>query len=280
MKKRIITALLSVSVLAAGFSAKGADQVYADEGEEVYRVTFFDYDGKPFTVLEVKEGEKIDYSLVEKENYSKLNYHNDKYTQVRFSSWSKTPETVKENTNIMALSETGVIKLVSLPAQTEYLVKTGPINLDGLKVSITVTTQKVNNLGGVYTEKSFIENIAASCTTIPKSLSEAFSKEDTSLISIYPPNSVLPIAEYEITYLSDLGDVCLDGAVDSVDASYVLSHYASVSTSGKGILDETQCANADVNRDGNIDAVDASYILMYYSLQATGKKPDWQNIIN
>ncbi len=280
MHKRIMSALLSVSVLAAGLSANAADYVYADETEDVHKVTFFDYDGKPFTVLEVADGEKIDYSLVEKENYSKLNYHDDKYTQVRFSSWSKTPETVTENTNIMALSETGVIKLVSLPSQTEYLVKTGPINLDGLKVSITVTTQKVNKLGGVYTEESVIDNIAASCTTIPKSLSEAFSKEDKRLISIYPPNSVLPIAEYEITYMSGLGDVCSDGAVNAVDASYVLSHYASVSTSGKGTLDEDQCANADVNRDGNIDAVDASCILMYYSLQATGKKPDWQSIIN
>ena len=62
-----------------------------------------------------------------------------------------------------------------------------------------------------------------------------------------------------------LGDVNDDSSVNAIDASYVLSHYASISTGKKGSLDNAHSKAADFNKDGSLNAADASEILYYYS---------------
>ena len=71
------------------------------------------------------------------------------------------------------------------------------------------------------------------------------------------------------------GDVNSDGAVDSSDASLVLSEYASVQTGNASSFTESQKLAADVNDDGDVSATDASAILAYYADAATGKNPSW-----
>ncbi len=67
-----------------------------------------------------------------------------------------------------------------------------------------------------------------------------------------------------------LGDVDLDGFVNSSDASLVLSAYAVVATGGESPLEDIQKSAGDVNYDGAIDSSDASSILAYYAYIATG----------
>jgi hypothetical protein len=74
---------------------------------------------------------------------------------------------------------------------------------------------------------------------------------------------------------ADLGDVNVDGKVDSSDASAVLAEYANVQTGGAGGFTESQLKSADVNSDGKIDSSDASKILAYYAMISTGKEPSW-----
>ena len=68
------------------------------------------------------------------------------------------------------------------------------------------------------------------------------------------------------------GDVNSDGLIDAMDASFVLSHYSSVSTGGSGTLSASQIKSGDVNFDGLTDSSDASYILTYYAAVSTGSK--------
>ena len=69
---------------------------------------------------------------------------------------------------------------------------------------------------------------------------------------------------------SAVGDVNGDGAVNAVDASIVLSHYASVSVGEKGELTEEQVKTGDMNGDGTLNAVDASMILEIYAFNSIG----------
>ena len=77
-----------------------------------------------------------------------------------------------------------------------------------------------------------------------------------------------------ITVIDDppykLGDLNNDQYVNAVDASAVLTEYASVS-SGKAttFTDERQTLAADADKNGYINAVDASYILAYYAYIST-----------
>lgn len=66
-----------------------------------------------------------------------------------------------------------------------------------------------------------------------------------------------------------LGDVDRNGAVNAVDASYVLTEYANSSTKKQSELDAEQKAAADADKNGAVNAVDASYILSYYAYTST-----------
>ncbi|PWJ11794.1 dockerin type I domain-containing protein [Ruminococcus flavefaciens] len=78
------------------------------------------------------------------------------------------------------------------------------------------------------------------------------------------------VIELEPAYT--MGDINDDGAVDSVDASAVLSYYAKISTDKEGGFDDRQRKAADVDRNSVIDAIDASNILAYYAYLSTVKE--------
>ena len=69
---------------------------------------------------------------------------------------------------------------------------------------------------------------------------------------------------------TEFGDIDGDGAVNSSDASYVLSEYARIATGGAPTFSEAQKTAADVNGDNAVDSSDASTILAYYAYTATG----------
>ena len=64
-----------------------------------------------------------------------------------------------------------------------------------------------------------------------------------------------------------LGDVNIDGAVDSKDAVLVLKDYAQVLTGSKSSIDK---ARGDINGDNSIDSKDAVKILKYYANKMVG----------
>ncbi|MBO4493053.1 MAG: hypothetical protein J5724_01560 [Ruminococcus sp.] len=65
-----------------------------------------------------------------------------------------------------------------------------------------------------------------------------------------------------------LGDVNMNGKVDAVDASNVLSYYASISIGKEGSFSNEQLELADFDDNGKIDAVDASKILSLYAARS------------
>jgi len=88
-------------------------------------------------------------------------------------------------------------------------------------------------------------------------------------------SSVSATTDTQIQYLSDepkfsLGDVNQNNLIDAVDATIVLTEYASLSTGSTGSFTESQKKSADVNFDGKTDAVDATEILQYYAYASTG----------
>ena len=68
------------------------------------------------------------------------------------------------------------------------------------------------------------------------------------------------------------GDVNADGAVNALDASEVLTEYASIAIGNQPSFNYYQTFAADYNCDGNTDALDASLILTEYANNATGQK--------
>lgn len=66
------------------------------------------------------------------------------------------------------------------------------------------------------------------------------------------------------------GDVNTDGAVDSRDASLILSEYANTSTGRPVSFSYYQTLVGDYNCDGRINSVDASKVLSQYAMTATG----------
>lgn len=65
------------------------------------------------------------------------------------------------------------------------------------------------------------------------------------------------------------GDVNGDNAINAIDASEVLTEYASVSSGRGSRFSAAQKTAADMNTNGTVDAVDASIILGIYASNAT-----------
>lgn len=73
-----------------------------------------------------------------------------------------------------------------------------------------------------------------------------------------------------VTNAFELGDVNIDGSVNALDASLVLTEYAYISTTGNHAFNLLENLIADVDSDKMINSLDASYILSYYAYKATG----------
>jgi hypothetical protein len=76
-----------------------------------------------------------------------------------------------------------------------------------------------------------------------------------------------------------LGDVNIDGTVDSTDASLILNSYANLTIYGFSRINAAQELAADVNCDDSIDSVDASVVLAYYGYVSTGGNDSLENFI-
>ncbi|MBE6847490.1 MAG: hypothetical protein E7503_05085 [Ruminococcus sp.] len=82
---------------------------------------------------------------------------------------------------------------------------------------------------------------------------------------------VMPAAAEE-TY--SLGDVTMDGKVDTVDVMAVLDHYCLVEVLHMpSPLTDEQTVLAEVIGEGIIDTLDAFFILQYYSYTLTTDEP-------
>ena len=256
--KKFTAAFLTSIVTMSTVTYSSLFSVIADDYQNIepavtHTIRFLGYDGEILDSLLLEDGMIIDYSLIDissSEIYSKLNYHKDSHTQVRFHAWDQMPETADNDYDIQALSETGTIQLISLPEKTSYKSLNSSIDLDGLDVNITIITETpdFDDNGDRITNKKSI-NIAASCTTVPSTIAEAFSNGDTAELSIYPPTSNIAIGKYTISYISGIGDVDLNNSVDSDDASLILSAYAKKSSGKDPGLSKEQIIYADVNSD-------------------------------
>lgn len=66
-----------------------------------------------------------------------------------------------------------------------------------------------------------------------------------------------------------LGDVNMDGAVNALDASNILTEYAKIATNAELSFTPEQTVAGDVSNDGELNSLDASYVLSYYAYTAT-----------
>ncbi len=76
-----------------------------------------------------------------------------------------------------------------------------------------------------------------------------------------------------------LGDVNADAAINAIDASWILTEGASISSGQSRNFTDDQAYCADVNNNGAIEASDASLILAYAAHTATGGTEDLSTFI-
>lgn len=269
-------ALYAVSAACASSCLSNYSIVHSEEAI-TYTVQFLDFDGEIMHTVTVEEGGTIDYTSIDT---SSLNSHIDDYTQVRFYAWDKTPETITEDTTIQALYQKAALSIDSEPIRREYFANSGNISIDGLKVSITMTTQAVSN--GIIVDNIEEVNITDGCTIQPATLDEAFTEENVATVSVLPPytdsSQSRPLITYEI-YLTELGDTDDSSTVDPVDATNALIHYSYLSMNSDGTLTEEQANAADIDRNGTVDVVDATQILQYYSYKSFDDTLNWEQFL-
>lgn len=84
---------------------------------------------------------------------------------------------------------------------------------------------------------------------------------------------------FERVNTQPLGDVVIDGKIDSKDATAILVEYSARATGGAPTLIEEALDAADANKDTKVDSKDASAILSYYSYTATGGKDSLEDFL-
>lgn len=76
-----------------------------------------------------------------------------------------------------------------------------------------------------------------------------------------------------------LGDVNFDGDINAIDASLVLSAYASDAIGNGTGLDKLKTKAADVDENSVVNAIDASKILGYYAYTSTGGDSSFEDFL-
>lgn len=241
----------------------------------MYNVTFLDFDGNVMDVLEVEEGDPINYSAIDT---SVLSKHIDVYTEQAFSSWNIKPDFAFDDYVIQALSKTASISLDAYPTKRYYFSTRNNVSLAGLKVSIKLSVQTPEkDANGEYIIEESNVDISESCIASPASLAEAFANGDRSRITVYPIGDTKELCSFDIICFRDLGDVNEDGAIDTADASLILEAYANMAASKEYTITEKFKKLADVNMDGFVDTKDATYILKYYAVDSVSADHiDWE----
>lgn len=242
---------------------------------KTYNITFLDFDGKVLKVLEVEEGDPIDYTAV---NTKSLHKHIDRYTEQEFIAWDKKPDFADADYTISALSKTASITFINPPEKKRYFSTKGNVSLKGLAAEIKLVIQKPEkDKNGKFVTEESIVNISESCKASPLTLKEAFAKSDTATITVYPLGDQTSLCKFDIVCFRDLGDVNEDGSINSKDASLVLAAYAAKAASKNFTFNDKLKKLCDVNMDNKLDARDASYILKYYAVESTTNDfIDWE----
>ena len=246
---------------------------------QMFHITFLDFDGNPMTTIEVEDGDPIIYDSVDT---SKLHKHIDVNTEQEFSSWDIKPDFADKDYTIRALSKTATIKFNSPPIKKRYFSTKGNISLKGLdvKIKLSVQTPEKDENGAYKIEESIVD-VSESCIAEPAKASEAFMNSDKATITVYPSGDKKSLCKFDIVCYRDLGDVNLDGYIDSSDTSQVLSAYANMAASRTYEPTDKFKKLADVNMDNSVDTRDASYILKYYAVASTVNEfMDWENILD
>ena len=273
IKKKALSALLAAAVMcsAGGYGTANA----ADT--KTHTVTVYDFDGNVMTIVTVNDGATLDLSGVDT---SKLENHLDVYTQIGFSSWSSYPENITADTAVYALYKKMTISLDGKPKKTEYYSKDGNIDLSGLKVTITVNKQlPEKDEKGAFKIANEVLGIESKCTAVPATLNEAFAKDKTANVKVYPIDSEKEILSYDISYFPEIGDVDMSGAVNASDASEILKFYSISSTGKTPEFKGDQQRRADIDKNGKIDSNDASFVLVYYAAASTGENVDLDKML-
>lgn len=246
---------------------------------QMFHITFLDFDGNPMTTIDVEDGDPINYESIDT---SKLHKHIDVNTEQEFSSWDIKPDFADKDYTIRALSKTATIKFNKPPIKKRYFSTRGNISLKGLEVSIklVVQTPEKDDKGNYKTEESIVD-VSESCIAEPSKASEAFANGNKATITVYPSGDKKSLCKFDIVCYRNLGDVNLDGSIDSADASQVLSAYANMAASRTYEITDKLKELADVNMDKYVDTRDASYILKYYALASTASDfMDWEDILD
>lgn len=242
---------------------------------KTYNITFLDFDGKVLKVLEVEEGDPIDYTAVDTKA---LHKHIDRYTEQEFIAWDKKPDFADADYTISALSKTASITFINPPEKKRYFSTKGNVSLKGLAAEIKLVIQKPEkDKNGKFVTEESIVSISESCKASPLTLKEAFSKGDTAKITVYPPGDNTSLCTFDIVCFRDLGDTNEDGSINSADASLALATYAAMAAAKNYTVSDKLKKLCDVNMDNKLDARDASYILKYYAVESTTNDPiDWE----
>lgn len=113
----------------------------------------------------------------------------------------------------------------------------------------------------VYAEAGFTVRVRAASTTTTTTTTSTETTTTTTSPVTGPPDPHEGII---------LGDVNMDGDVNSVDASQILAEYARIATNGEPAFNEKQNIAGDVDENGDINSVDASKVLAFYAYTASG----------
>ena len=158
-------------------------------------------------------------------------------------SFGNFPQNTALTVETLMEDETAVLYGIVFTANDELFVPTHNVT-----VQIPVPSTMDRTQCGVYQWNNTDETFTA----------VQASYQDGYMVFTAAPFDVgaYALATFDLSAPYMLGDVNADGAINAVDARWVLQ-----AASGARELDEYQAAAADVNCDGNINAVDARWIL-------------------
>ena len=180
-------------------------------------------------------------------------------------STTTTTKPVSTTTTTKPVSTTTTTKPVSTttttkPVSTTTTTKPTSTTTTTKPVSTTTTTKPVSTTTTTKPVSTTTKPVSTTTTTKPVSTT-------TTVTTTAPVTTTTKPVEPK----QSLGDYNNDGAVNAVDASYILTVYAENSINHTTATAE-QLAVGDVNKDGKLDAVDASYVLSYYAYWSTKEK--------
>lgn len=195
----------------------------------------------------------------------------------------------------LKIIETGLfaysgLKAVNIPQKVEVIGYAAFLGCENLTSIVIPENVKILTEFALYQcvnmESITIENLDCKIGDVPLDDPEDPEKRVfTGTIYGYKGSTAQAYAEkygykFEDIELKRLGDVNQDGSINALDASKVLTAYASTAIGKDSGLTDSQKKSADVNKDGAIDALDASVILSYYAYTATGGTGSLADFLN